>query len=108
MKNALAEACIFLFKLLYYSLLQWFLPEKVLSFPIGWDTLHPCAPYSYGGVPRKKFLVLYRRVKNGLEISTEDYHRAEYGTLKPGRKQFLEACERKRVIRKHFSFKKSP
>ena len=66
--------------LLQFLLLQ---KSKVINYPIGWDTLHPFAPYSYGGCARKKFLALYRR----KSVTTEEYYHALYGSIVPNQGQ---------------------
>jgi len=44
--------------------------NKILNFRAGWDTLHPLAPYSFGGTSRDQFLVLLK--KNREESITID------------------------------------
>lgn len=64
--------------------LFWYLPYrtlkvlrfgKVLNFASGWDTLIPLSPYSEGGLLRKDFLELYKKV----EVTTEEYNKKEFG-----------------------------
>lgn len=105
MKTRFVKAGIFAFRLLYFLLLRWFFPKKVLNFKTGWDTLHPFAPFSYGGIPRKKFLVLYRRMNRGLKISSDDYHRAQNGSSNPTLEQFTQSYERRERMKELFSFK---
>lgn len=58
-----------------YRLLKLLGCGKVITIPIGWDTLFPLAPYSEGGLLRKDFLELYRKG----ELTTEEYQEKEFG-----------------------------
>ena len=100
------EIGTFLFKVCYLLFIQFVFPRKILYFTGGWDTLHPFAAYSYGGVPRKKFLVLYRKKKKGIEISRDDYTCAEYGSLTPSQVEINLKFKRQKQTYKYFSFKK--
>jgi hypothetical protein len=73
----------------------------------GWDILHPFAPYSYGGVRRKRFLVLYRKRRNCIDSTPDEYYRAKWGSLNPSREEFLKVFEIEALMRKNYSFKKS-
>lgn len=106
MKNILFLVFGFLFKILYYLFIQFFLREKVLNFAHGWDTLNPFAPYSYGGLHRKDFLTLYRKMKQGNKISRDEYTLFEYGSLRPSQERINEKWRRSNLIKRFFSFKK--
>ncbi|HEY5588358.1 MAG TPA: hypothetical protein VIK86_05305 [Candidatus Paceibacterota bacterium] len=105
MKKILLGILFFIFKILYYFFIQLFLPQKVLMFGHGWDTLNPFSPYSYGGVPRKKFLVYFRKMNKGTKISSDEYIRAKWGSLIPSKEEFLKVCELEETTRKNYSFR---
>lgn len=106
MKKIFVEIGIFIFKIIYYFLLQWFIPQKTLYIVHGWDSLHPFAKYSYGGIPRKDFLIFYKKMKNGISIHLSDCDLAKYGTLDPSTRQTNLDYERRRSTYHCFSFKK--
>ena len=106
MEKKMSPIYFFLFKIFYYSFLKFLYIQKVLMFINGWDTLNPFAPHSYGGVPRKKFLVLYRKKRNSIEITQDEYNRAKWGSLNPTKEQFSKVFEIQDEIRKNYSFKK--
>ena len=105
MKKFFVEIGIFIFKIIYYFLLQWFIPQKTLNLVHGWDTLHPFSKYSYGGVPRKDFLILYKKMKNGIRVYSNDCDFIKYGTLNPSAKQKNLNYERQRLTYHRFSLK---
>lgn len=74
--------------------------EKVLGFPNGWDTLNIFASHSFGGVPRKDFLRLYKESKN-RRIASDEYTLVEYGSLEPTNEQFKERFKRAEKIKKN-------
>lgn len=82
------------------------MPEKVLNFNGGWDTLHPCSQFSYGGVPKKMFLVLLRKSKNGEKLTSDQYLQALYGSLQPSMYEISKKIELSETVKKHFSWKK--
>ena len=88
----------FLIKISYSSFLWIFFPKKILYFEHGWDTLHPFSVFSFGGVTKKDFLALYKKMKNGEKISSNEYHLVEEGSLK---------YTRQKSTYKHFSFRKA-
>ncbi|MDP1760231.1 MAG: hypothetical protein Q8L01_02150 [Candidatus Woesebacteria bacterium] len=97
----------FLLKILYLVFLWIFFPKKILPLEHGWDTLHPFSPFSYSGIPKKDFLNLYNRMKNGKEISSKEYYLAEYGSFEPTREDIRRKYLRKELAYKYFSFKKA-
>jgi hypothetical protein len=76
---------------------------RVINFPIGWDTLHPLAPYSYGGTPRKEFLRLY--YQKGV-IATVQNTTARYGDENFTRETWLQVSDRSECIRNYFNIYK--
>ena len=79
--------------------------QKRLDFAGGWDTLHPWALYSFGGLSRKDFLILWRREKRGELIKIQQVHLCTYGQVPPNisRKVFLEIADRCRFTYQYFS-----
>lgn len=90
------------FSRILFWVLNLFLPiEKVLNFPHGWDTLNILLPYSFGGVPRKDFLKLYRESKK-RKITSQEYIIVEYGDKNPNKEQVFKKYERSQCIKKWF------
>jgi hypothetical protein len=80
--------------------------RETIGFNIGWDTLHPFAPYSHGGIPRNKFLELVKKKKIKRLTFNEDVRIATYGSNNPSMSQFLEVHKRSEFVKEWFdSFK---
>jgi hypothetical protein len=90
------------FSRVFFWILGLFLPiEKVLKIPHGCDTLNIFAPYSFGGVPKKDFLRLYKESKT-RKITSNEYTQVEYGSLRPDKEQVAEKYKRSHCIKKWF------
>ena len=96
---------LFFFKVLYHLILKLIFREKLLNHAYGCDTLPFFSPYSYGGVLRNKFLILYKKMKRGNKITSDDYTLAKYGTLFPLSDDISKAQERSTITKTIFSFK---
>ncbi len=68
---------IAIYKLPYKTCRFFDISKKVITYPIGCDTLYPFAKYSEGAIPRKEFIKLYIAQKT-RKLTTEEVHKAGY------------------------------
>ena len=92
-----------IFKIFYY-LFKFIFQEKLLQFAHGCDTLPFFSSYSYGGVPRDKFLFFYKKMKSGEKVTSNDYNTAKYGSPTPSSGQINNAWKRRESVKTLFSF----
>lgn len=83
---------------LIYLIIKNLIPEKVLGFNIGWDTLPHFSPYSYGGISRKNFLKLRKRMLDGEKITHDELTMTEYGSSNPTKEQWQKTFKRKDLV----------
>lgn len=93
------------FKIFYSIFVFFFGPEKVIAFDSGWDTLPFFSKYSYGGLPREKFLKFLDEPL-GKKITSDEYYKAIYGTTTPTWYQVIEKNERSDRMKKIFKWRK--
>lgn len=93
------------FKIFYSIFVFFFGPEKVISFNSGWDTLPFFSRYSYGGLPRKQFLIFFNDC-SGKKITSDEYHKAIYGTLTPPWDEVSKKIELSNRMKKIFKWRK--
>lgn len=77
--------------------------DKRLEFTTGWDTLHPFAKFSFGGIERGDFLAFYEKQEGNNKLSTEEVDMATYNNVPPDREEFLKIHERQRRISRFFT-----
>ena len=79
--------------------------DLILLVPNGSDYMHPFAPSSFDGIPRKEFLKLYKKQKNGKKISLSDHYSAKYSNhcyQNLPKEAFLEANDRSIFVYQYF------
>lgn len=79
--------------------------ERRIDFIGGNSTLHPFAPYSFLGIPRKDFLHFEKEIKQGEKLGSQLITLSIYGEFcsEISRENFLKIEERKQLMYRYFS-----